>query len=48
MKGNYFSSNSADNAGGALKWTTIEPEMSEQTFDDNSAKLYGDNIAAIP
>ena len=47
MDNNTFIDNSADNAGGAVKWTTIEPEISNLTFGNNFASLYGDNIAGV-
>jgi predicted outer membrane repeat protein len=47
---NTFSSNFAGESGGALFWGDVEPTMSlpSITFRQNSAGIYGDNIASIP
>lgn len=45
----YFYNNSADNAGGAVKWDDLEPvNILGSTFNNNFAYLYGDNIACFP
>lgn len=47
---NNFTNNRAENAGGAVKWTDLEPLniMDTSTFYNNSAILFGDDIASFP
>ena len=49
MEGNNsFVSNSADNAGGGIKWDDVEPSFKDNIFySNNSATLYGDDIACF-
>ena len=49
MEGNNsFVSNSADNAGGGIKWDDVEPAFNDEIFySNNYASLYGDNIACF-
>ena len=44
---NTFKENEAEIAGGAFKWSAIEPTFGNNTFDNNTAQKYGDNIAAV-
>ena len=48
--GNFFSGNSAGIQGGAIKWDFYEPTMTieEITFVNNSAGIYGANVASVP
>ena len=49
MEGNNsFVSNSAENAGGGIKWDDVEPVFNDEIFySNNYASLYGDNIACF-
>ncbi|TNV74976.1 hypothetical protein FGO68_gene3741 [Halteria grandinella] len=42
-----FRDNYAHIEGGAIKWTTKEPEFIDIQFINNSAAIYGDNIASV-
>ena len=45
---NTFESNYAENAGGGIKWDDVEPSFKDGIFySNNSATLYGDNIACF-
>jgi predicted outer membrane repeat protein len=43
-----FSGNYAENEGGAIKWTDLEPIFTNNQFSSNSVKVYGNNIASFP
>ena len=46
---NVFSNNYASQEGGAIKWNFIPPEnFLNNYFLNNSAKIYGDDVANIP
>ena len=42
-----FKDNVALIEGGAIKWTFYEPTMSNLTFINNKAGVYGDTIASV-
>ncbi|TNV88103.1 hypothetical protein FGO68_gene7380 [Halteria grandinella] len=42
-----FQGNRADIEGGAIKWKYFEPYLRNVAFSNNSAKIYGDNIASV-
>jgi len=44
--GNKFFNNSAENAGGAIQWIDRNVITFECVFDNNTAGVYGDNIAS--
>ena len=44
---NTFQNNYADNAGGAIKWDPLEPTFSTNTYKNNSAYLYGNDVASF-
>ena len=46
---NTFTSNYAENSGGAIKWDQVEPNFEDDTtvYTNNGATLYGDNIASF-
>eukprot|EP00347_Sterkiella_histriomuscorum_P016286 403353768 len=46
---NVFENNTASLQGGAIYWDVLEPEFNPElvTFKNNSASLYGDNIASF-
>ena len=52
MRGtNLFISNFAKESGGAIYWGQIEPwfiNMSQKQFNNNTALIYGNNIASFP
>jgi hypothetical protein len=47
---NKFTNNYAANSGGAIKWDDLEPGIVSDsvTYINNSAKLYGNDIASFP
>ena len=44
---NTFINNYADNAGGAIKWNPLEPSFSMNTYKNNIAYLYGNDVACF-
>ena len=42
-----FEGNKAGQEGGAIKWNFYEPQMINITFSNNTAGLYGDEIASV-
>lgn len=47
VKNNEFLMNSAKELGGCITWRTTKPELSENTYINNSA-IYGNEIASFP
>ncbi|TNV74984.1 hypothetical protein FGO68_gene9839 [Halteria grandinella] len=47
LKNTKFKDNHAGFEGGAIKWNYYEPTFNQVTFENNSAKEYGDDIASI-
>ncbi|TNV88099.1 hypothetical protein FGO68_gene17538 [Halteria grandinella] len=47
IEGSSFIGNRADIEGGAIKWMHYEPQIINVAYLNNSAKIYGDNIASV-
>lgn len=47
FQGVSFSGNKAIDQGGAIKWDLIEPAVDGASFMNNSAVVYGDDIASV-
>ena len=47
IHGNTFHRNKAEVTGGVVKWDDIEPTFTENKFENNSAIMYGDDIAGV-
>ena len=46
LTGDRFFNNSAENAGGAIQWIDRNVITFDCVFDNNTAGVYGDNIAS--
>ncbi|TNV88051.1 hypothetical protein FGO68_gene16005 [Halteria grandinella] len=43
-----FKENTAGLEGGAIKWNYYQPTFSKVLYQDNKARIYGDDIASVP
>ena len=48
IESSIFVNNTAQIQGGAIKWNFYEPSMYNVTFANNTAMVYGQDIASVP
>jgi len=44
----FFELNYAENSGGAINWDPLEPSFEGNSYSNNTATLYGNDIASFP
>ena len=47
LQDTVFVSNQAGQEGGAIKWNFYEPSFINVSYQNNSADIYGDDIASV-